>query len=273
MKFIILFLFANLFLGSIYAQEETEVEIFLIESYVPQENQNVFNIYFVTSEACKSKIIIDEEFQFEISSSLTDNHKAQINLFGLSFDSANVPFVINVTDSLGKVHTSEQYEFTIFSLNRNVVGSADLFSCLLGGAFFLTPSVVYLPGAENKWGLSKEIPVISFFTKGYRYPNSYIGLEYQHTFDGIDNKNILRAGYKHLFRIPFLEYASAGLNAYTNFNGNNGVSPEITLGLIKFYNVFTIYSRYRYTVNPSNSDKNFHGISVGLYSSFFSLYY
>lgn len=256
-----------------FPQEENEIEIFLIESYVPQENQNLFIISFFTSEVCRSKLIIANEFSFDISKNLTDNHKGEINLFGLSFDSANVPFVIQATDSLGNNLTSEQYEFTIYSLNRSAVGSADLFSCLLGGAFFLTPAVVYLPDTDKKWGLSKEIPIISFFTKGYRYPNSYISAEYQHTFSGIENKNILLLGYKHLFPFPVIEFVALGLNGYTNFKGNNGLSPEVTLGLIKFYNVFTIYTRYRYTFNPSKTDNNFQGISVGLYSSFFSLYY
>lgn len=274
MKYLSLLILINLFIITINAQEEeAEVEIFLIESYVPQENQNIFNISFITSEECKSKLIIAGEYKFDISNTLTENHKAQINLFGLTFDSANVPFEIKVTDSLGREYTSEQYEFALYSLNRSAVGSADMFSCLLGGAFFLTPSGVYIPGDPHRWGLTKEIPIVSFFTKGYRYPNSYISAEYQHTFEGIDNKNILRAGYKHLLQVPVFEYLSAGLTAYTNFKGNNGFSPEISLGLIKFYNVFTIYARYRYTINPSNSDKNFQGVSLGLYSSFFSLYY
>lgn len=272
MKFTALYLLFFLTFSA-YPQEENEIEIFLIESYVPQENPNLFIVSFFTSEVSRSKLIIANEFSFEISQSLADNHKGEVNLFGLSFDSANVPFVIQITDSLGNRFTSEQYEFTIFSPNRSAVGSADLFSCLLGGAFFLTPAVVYLPSAEKKWGLSKEVPIISFFTKGYRYPNSYISAEYQHTFNGIENKNILRLGYKYLFRIPLLEFVAPGLSGYTNFKGNNGFSPEVTLGLIKFYNVFTIYTRYRYSVNLSNSDKNFEGISLGLYSSFFSLYY
>lgn len=272
MKFTALYLLFFLTFSA-YPQEGNEIEIFLIESYVPQENQNSFIVSFFTSEVCKSKLIIADEFSFDISKNLTANHRGEINLFGLSFDSANVPFVIQITDSLGNRFTSEQYEFTIFSMNRSAVGSADLFSCVLGGAFFLTPAAVYLPSSEKKWGLSKEIPIISFFTKGYRYPNSYISAEYQHTFDGIENKNLLLLGYKYLFRIPTFEFFALGVSGYANFKGNNGLSPEATLGLIKFYNVFTIYARYRYAINPANSDNNFQGISLGLYSSFFSLYY
>src|SRR3990170_3625444 len=85
--------------------------------------------------------------------------------------------------------------------------------------------------------------------------------------------NFFRTGYKHIIAIPGLEYVSPGLNYVTNFKGYNGISPEISLGLFKIFNTFTVYSRYRFSAKPGDPGSEFHEISLGLYSGFFAIYF
>jgi hypothetical protein len=85
-------------------------------------------------------------------------------------------------------------------------------------------------------------------------------------------RNYFRIGYKHLIDIPGIEYVSPGINGFTNFQGFNGISPEVSLGLFKILNTFTLYTRYRYNAKPGDSGSGFHEISIGLYSGFFAIY-
>jgi hypothetical protein len=110
------------------------------------------------------------------------------------------------------------------------------------------------------------------FRGSYKYPSGYIAAEYSHIF-GAPQKNFLRLGYKHIMEIPGIEYVSPGLNVFTNFSGFNGVSPELSVGLFKIFNTFTVYTRYRFNFKPGETESNFHEFSIGLYSSFFSFYF
>jgi hypothetical protein len=88
----------------------------------------------------------------------------------------------------------------------------------------------------------------------------------------VSKGNYLRTGYKQIFEPGFIEYVSPGVKVFTNFAGNNGISPEISFGLFRMLDSFTVYARYRYNIKPGDSSANFNEISIGLYSSFFSLY-
>ena len=85
-------------------------------------------------------------------------------------------------------------------------------------------------------------------------------------------KNYLRAGYKQLYEIPYVEYLSPGVSLYTNFLGNNGIGLETSIGLFTIVDTFTLYTRYRFNIKMGDTPGNFHEISLGLYSSFFSFY-
>jgi hypothetical protein len=82
-------------------------------------------------------------------------------------------------------------------------------------------------------------------------------------------KNVLRAGWKYLHRIPVGIYLSGGLNGFTDFKGTNGISPEISWGLFSFKEVFTVFARYRFSTNFQKT--NYSTISIGLASWFFSV--
>ena len=143
--------------------------------------------------------------------------------------------------------------------------------CCFGGVIFglPAPTAVFYDG-ETKWAISKEIPLLSYYTSGFNYPAHYLSFEYQYVSD-IPNNHLYRLGYKYIKTLPLIEYLSAGANVFTDLKGNSGISPEFTVGVYKFYNVFTVYTRYRYNFEFDDSNYKFHEVSIGLYSNFFSL--
>jgi len=256
----------------LYSQEMDSIEVYMIESYVAPKIPHNFFLSFFTSDVCKSKLIIENKYEFPVSSQLTDNHKAEIIIEDLEFKSKSVGFLIETEDSLGSISLSEEFEFILpYELDIKS-GSSFLTLCLFGGAVFLLPSPVYdYDGDDSYFSLTKEIPVISFRSRSFIYPSGYISIEYSYIFEAA-RRNYLRAGYKQIVEIPYIEYISPGVSLFTNFLGNNGVSPELALGFFTIKDSFTLYARYRYNIDLSKNSDNFSEISIGLYSSFFSLY-
>jgi hypothetical protein len=254
-----------------YSQQDT-IEVFLIDSFVTPEEPHTFIVSFFTSEPAKSSIVIDNTYEYEISEEFTDQHKKEIIVEDLSFSKKSIPFIIIVEDSLGTKNTSELYEFEM-PYEISVEGGSNLFTlCLFGGTIFLLPSPVFVYTEEkNYFSLTKEIPIIFLRSSGIGYPEGYFSIEYSHLFNA-PHKNLFRYGYKHIIEIPGVEYISPGVNGFTNFKGFNGISPEISVGLFRMYNVFTLFTRYRYNTKPGEQGSEFHELSIGLYSGFFAIY-
>jgi len=142
---------------------------------------------------------------------------------------------------------------------------------LIGFLLYLLPSPnIILIDSDNFFSLTKEIPITTFYSSGYSNPSGNISLEYTHIYESSLN-NYLRLGYKHFIPIDVFEYISPGFTGVTNFNGFNGVSAEVSLGLFKIYDVFTFYTRYRYNVRPDDTDLHFQEVGIGLYSHFFTI--
>ena len=257
----------------IKAQDEPDsMEVDLIDSFVTPEIPHTFVLSFFTSIPAKSKVLIDNKYTYDVSTDLTDSHKANIDLSKLEFKTIDVPFVILTEDSLGRHYTSETYDFELPQEVKVEGRSALLQLCLFGAVDFLVPSPVYVKAKDNSYfSLTKEFPLISLRGSGYKYPIGYFSAEYSHIFKA-PVKNFLRIGYKHMFTVPGIEYISPGINGFTNFTGFNGISPELSVGLFRIINTFTVYARYRFNVKPGEAGSKFHEISIGLYSSFFSLY-
>ena len=199
-------------------------------------------------------------------------HKTEIEITGLKFDDKIVNFVIVTENETGNTYISEIFDFDL-PYEPEVKQGSDLFQlCLFGGAIFLLPypNLVFQRG-KNFFSLTKEIPIISFRSKSRRYPAGYLSLEYSHIFNACA-KNYLRAGYKQFYELPHIEYFSPGVSLYTNFLGNNGIGLETSIGLFTIVDTFTLYTRYRYNIKPGGFPGNFHEVSLGLYSSFFSFY-
>lgn len=280
MKKILLIAGLFIFFNQIILSQEEEVtepdssamEIFLIDAYVQPEPPYRFILSFFTSELSLSKVIIEGKYSFVVSDTLTENHSTKIDLTGLKFNDKNVSFVIETIDSVGNKNTSEEFEFDLPYEPTVAEGSSIWTLCLFAGSVFLLPAPGYVNSDGNSYlSITKELPVISFRARQGNYPSGYLSLEYTH-IPKADYKNYLRFGYKKIFSIDYLEYISPGITVYTNFLGQNGIAPEVSVGWFTMFDTFTLYTRYRYNFKPNDPDKNFYEINLGLYTRFFSLY-
>jgi len=272
--FIIISIFLSGFL--LYAQNEEPaqqgIEIFLIDAYCKSDTPHPFILSFYTDVPAKSKVILDNKYEFEVSNQFTELHNAQLDISKLFFTNKIVQFVIVAEDSLGNRTTSETFDFDLPFEPVITGGSSLLTLCLFGGFVFLLPTPNYvIQNNQSYFSLTKEIPFLSFRSKSFRYPASYFAIELTYIFNAEDKK-FFRTSYKRIFEIPVLEYLAPGLGGYTNFAGNNGIAPEFTIGLFRLFDTFTVYSRYRYNFQPTGNKTHFHEINLGLYSGFFSIY-
>jgi hypothetical protein len=273
----ILLLFYFLFISiDIYSQDISgldTVEVNIIDNYITPENPPKLVVSFFTNLPAKSKIIIDDKFEYIVSKDLSENHKFSIDISNLKLKSKLIHFVVEVEDSLKRKFTSEIYEV---DLPQEVVIKEDsnfLLLCLLGGTVFLLPSPVYVQwGRESYFSLNKEIPLVFIRSGSFNYPTGYFSLEYSYIFHDTVN-NFLRVGYKHIMEVPGIEYLSPGVNGFTNLKGFNGISPELSIGWFKIFDSFTVYTRFRYNFKPGGRNSEFSEISIGLYSGFFAIYF
>ena len=269
---IILFLVFTLFsIANLFSQSDS-IEVYLIDAYSTTVIPYTFKLSFYTSDTCKTKVILENKYEFEVSSDFTDFHKTEIDLTDLDFDGKVVDFVIISETGSGEVYRSEKFDFDL-PFEPQIKSGSDLFTlCLFGSAIFLLPYPSYVSdGHSSYFSLTKEIPVISFRSRSLNYPSGYLSLEYSYIFDA-QERNFLRAGYKRIVELPHIEYVSPGITLYTNFKTNQGISPEISVGLFTIKDTFTFYGRYRYNITLHSAGKNFSEIYIGLYSGFFSLY-
>jgi hypothetical protein len=263
-KKIILILF--LISSSGFAQEE--IDIFIIDSYVTPELPYKIRITFFTSESVKSKIIFKGNKGISVTTDYNEDHNFEIPLESLKYDSTTIPFEIIVEDRNGKMSKSDYFDLYLpEEYNLNIKNNSNMLDLCLGGILYLIPSPT-LTNIDNEmnFSLTKEFPVISFYGSGYNFPTSYISLEYSYLFDA-RNKNYYRVGYKYILQTKTIKYVSPGINFTTNFNEFSGISPEISFGLFKFYETFTLYARYRYNYNFDSPHRDFQELSIGLYTS------
>jgi len=257
----------------ITAQNENDsIEVYLIDAYVKPEPPNDFILSFFTSDLCKSKVLIEQRYEYPVSDELIDIHKTKIEMSSMIFKGKIVTFVIITEDSSGNQFTSELFDFDL-PHEPEIVGGADFLQlCLFGGTVFLLPYPnLVIQNGNILFSLTKEISIVSFRSKSLHYSAGYLSLEFSHIFEA-DAKNYLRAGYKHIYELPYIEYISPGATLYSNFLGNTGIAIEISIGLFTIVDSFTLYARYRYNIKPGDSSGNFSELSVGLYSGFFSIY-
>lgn len=276
MKKLLILLIALFLIQINYAQNEDSahqgIEIFLIDAYCKPDTPHPFILSFYTDVPAKSKVILDKKYEFEVSNQFTELHTAQIDLGELFFMNKIVQFVIVAEDSLGNRTTSETFDFDL-PFEPVITGGSSLFTlCLFGGFVFLLPTPSYvIQNGQSYFSLTKEIPILSFRSKSFRYPASYFAIEFTYIFNANDKK-FFRTSYKRIFELPVIEYVAPGIGGYTNFAGNNGIAPEFTIGLFRLFDTFTIFTRYRYNFQPSGNKSHFHEINLGLYSGFFSIY-
>jgi len=255
-----------------YSQGADSIELYLIDAYCTREIPHKFKLSFYTSEVTVSKVVLEQEYEYDVASEPADLHKAEIEIDNLAFNDNIVEFVIITESDDGRIDTSEVFDFDL-PYEPKLEGGSDFFTlCLFAGAIFLLPYPNYINDGDNSYfSLTKEIPFISFRKKGSDYPSGYFSIEYTYIFNS-EKSNYLRLGYKKIFELPPTEYIAPGLSLYTNFSSNHGIAPEISAGLFTIKDTFTLYARYRYNIKPGGTGTNFHEISIGLYSALFSLY-
>lgn len=250
-----------------------EIEIFIIDSYISPEAPYKFTLSFFTSDSCKSKVIIEDKKEFTVTEEYSEFHKVEIEVNKLQLKNSTIRYKIVLTDRDKHIVESQWFEVEKpeYLDTENLKGGGLLQVCCIGGIIFGLPSPAIVLKENKKYlGLTKEIPLFSFYSGGYNYPFGYLGAEYAYVFNS-NSKNFLRIGYKQIFQTDFIKYVSAGVSYFLDFKGYNGISPEISLGLFQVQNVFTFYTRYRYNFQPDRSGTEFYEISVGLYSNFFSI--
>lgn len=271
-KIILLFLLATVLFGQTDSSVYHPIDIYVIDSYISPEPPYMFTLSFFTSDSCFSKLIVDNKKEYVVSEKLEVNHKIDVRIDDF-VNKRIINYRIIIKDKFNNEYTSQDYELEVpQNLISNYKRDTGLLQiCCFGGVIFGLPSPTYVSkNNKNYFSLSKEIPLFSFFTRSYNYPFGYIGIEYSHIFNA-DKKNFLRTGYKQIIQLNFIKYFSIGINHFTDFKGYNGISPELSFGLFNIQNVFTFYLRYRYNFQPNIGGTDFHEVSFGLYSNFFSI--
>jgi hypothetical protein len=264
---------------NIYSQDDSDadsVEINLIDNYITSDKPPELILSFFTNLPVKSQLIIEDKYKYTVSDTLTENHKDTIDISDFKVKSDQIHFVIQAEDSLHRKSTSEIFEIEVPQEVKMKEESNFLMLCLLGGTIFLVPSPVYLNLNGNSYfSLTKEIPLVFLRSGSFSYPAGYFSAEYSFVYnaDKLGAGNFIRFGYKHIIQIPGIEYISPGVNGVTNFNGFNGISPELSVGWFRIFDTFTLYSRIRYNAKPGINHSEFSEISIGLYSGFFAIYF
>lgn len=261
----------------LFAQEE-EFELFLIDNYLKDDNQNVLVLSWNTNIECKSAVIIKEFGKFNASDTLTKNHFIEIDVSKYPRKGDEVEFWIVSTFKDGSTDTSEAFTFYLPPVEEVKIESDKtsflINTCCIGGSLWLIPSPgISIIDGNLKFSISKEFLLISFGSESaYKnYPYGYLSVEFTHNLNS-DVKNLFRYGYKHIFEInDFVNFIGVGFSGFSNFKGLNGISPEVTVSLFKVLSSFDFYVRYRYDNQLKNGYKS-HNIFVGLFTSSFSLH-
>jgi hypothetical protein len=271
-----LILIFSIFLSPIFFNAQTsepEFDIYLIDSYVTPEKPNKVVISFITGDSTKSKIIFKNSEEFVVSENFAETHKFEIEFEKLGIIGTKILFDIIAENKAGIIETLENNLIEISEgLKIGDESDSGLFqTCCIGSVIFLFPSASVSISENNSYfGISKELPLFSFYSKGYNYPVGYIGVEYSYFFNA-QEKHRLNIGYKHIFTLNYIKFISIGANYSTLFGGRHYFAPELTAGLFQIENVFTVYLRYRYLQPFSANHSKVHFLSIGLYSHFFSL--
>lgn len=270
---LLFFIFLCLIMTNIVLPNTDSLEIYIIDSYVTPEEPHTLMLSFITTEEVKTKIVIEDTHEYLISEDYLEDHSAEIDFSKFRFENKFISYKIISEKKDGSEIESEMFELILpyDQFIETKEGDNPITTVLIGLLLYSIPSPnMVITQADNYFSLTKEIPIITFYSSGYNYPSGTLSLEYTHIYESsIDN--YLRLGYKFFIPIDYIEYISPGITGFTNFNGFNGVSAELSLGLFNVYDVFTVYTRYRYNLKPNNTDLYFQEVSLGLYSNFFTI--
>lgn len=274
---------------NLYAQDEDtfedstindSLEVYLIDNYVKEDgNLKILVLSWMTNLPCKSKVQMNELGEFLVSDTLTDFHQVNIDLSNFKIASGEQYFTIILELEDGRIISSEKYSFSVpFEENKastdvQTSKSYYLYNFIYGITLWLFPSpTIAFENQKTKFALIKELPIISVgSSSAYKnFPYFYFYAGYSHIFNG-NLKNSFRSGIKYLYELSELKhFISLGAGVVNNFKGANGFSTEAGFSFLKVLNTFELYTSYSYNF-MSDSDKNFGLLSIGLFTSSFSI--
>lgn len=264
----------------IFAQEEEEFELYLIDNYLRSNEPSKLVISWMTNVEAKSKVNIPSLGTFTASDTLTDKIFLVIDVSKLLDTPGDYDFSILSELEDGTEIQSEKFIFTVPNQEIQPLDtkrsefSYYFYTCCVGGSLWLVPSLgLSMNDKTSKFTISKEMPLLSFGSSSAfkNYPYSYVFTGYTHTLKG-DAQNIFRYGYRQLFELKkIINYLSIGLSGFTNFKGANGISPEVSFSFLRILSTFDLYFLYRFDKELKNGNYSSHQIQLGLYTSSFSL--
>lgn len=264
----------------IFAQEEEEFELYLIDNYLRSNEPSKLVISWMTNIKAKSKVKILSLGTFTASDTLTDKIFFVIDVSNLLEKPGDYDFYILSELEDGTEIQSEKFIFTVPNQEIQPLDtkrsefSYYFYTCCVGGSLWLVPSLgLSMNDKTSKFTISKEIPLLSFGSNSAfkNYPYSYLFAGYTHTLKG-DVQNIFRYGYRQMFELKnIINYLSIGISGFTNFKGTNGISPEVSFSFLRILATFDLYFLYRFDRELKNGNYSSHQIQLGLFTSSFSL--
>ena len=142
-------LFNDCFASSI-SSESDSTEIYLLDSYIAPEKPNIFILSFITSNPAKAKLYIDNKYEFTITDTLSENHKAKIDLAEYEFSKKTVPFYIIAEDSAGEKSKSDIFDLDFPKQIKMQKESNFLLFGVFFGIQFLVPTPGYVYTNNSK---------------------------------------------------------------------------------------------------------------------------
>lgn len=252
-----------------YLENMDSVGVYVIESYLREEEKKEIIVYFFATSPVKAKIIFDGGKEFIVTDTLAESFRFTSDFSVFANASEVLRGRIFVEDEAGNKSSSEEFEIPL-PVEPKIEGTAlgYLADCTLGALAYLVPS----PGLsffkdETRFSLFKEIPIVVFQSNISDLPWMAIAVEYVHTPD-IDFRNRFFLGAKFPFEVPVLKYAAPGISFSTNFLGVNGISPEVSIGFFEIFRVINFNLKARYNYYPSATGLNHFDINIGLTSYF-----
>lgn len=252
--------------------EEDSTSVYVIESYVRQEEKNEIVIYFFASEPVKAWVVFDGNQRFTVSDTLGESFRFVTDIQSVKATSTILKAIVYVENASGEKSSCEEFEIKL-PFEPEIEGTAlgYLADCTLGGISFLVPSPGFtLFRDQNRFSFFKELPLVVFQSEISTYPWMAFSVEYAHTPD-IDFRNRFFAGLKFPVEVPVINYIAPGLSYSTNFLGVNGLSPEISFGLIEVFRVINLNIKARYNWYPSAGNNDNFDFNIGLTSYFLTL--
>jgi hypothetical protein len=252
-----------------YSETMDSVGVYVIESYLKEEEKKEIVVYFFATSPVKARIIFDGGKEFIVSDTLAESFRFTSDFSVFETATEVLRGRIFVEDEAGNKSSSEEFEIPL-PVEPKIEGTAlgYLADCTLGALAYLVPS----PGLsffkdETRFSFFKEIPVVVFQSNISDLPWMALAAEYVHTPD-IDFKNRFFFGVKFPFEVPVLKYAAPGISFSTNFLGINGISPEVSVAFFEIFRVINFNIKARYNYYPSATGLNHFDINIGLTSYF-----